>query len=204
MHEPKTDSGKSHYSLLTALIPNRIVGGMIAVGALLELALVFTVSPSVSTTDIHTKLFAITYISWFWITTGWVLCLAGRFWKAIAEKPSLLSRIALRVGVLLTFLLLIQLYAISWGLLFRTGRMANAESIRFLLFNFSHLWDYFVGAEPFHLLIVFSLIGASILLFPVLLRSGVRRSFADQPSAANCNVACPDRGHNECLECHSV
>ncbi len=170
MNATKTDSPKTEYSLLKALVPNRIVAILMAVGALVELVVVFTVSPSIPNTDIQTKLFAITYIGWFWITTGWVLCLTGRCWKRIAEKPSILTRFSLRIGVLLTFLLSIQLYAISWGLLFRTGRMANVESIRFLMFNFSHLWDYFVGAEPIHLMIVFGLIATSILLFPLLLR----------------------------------
>jgi hypothetical protein len=85
MNAMETDSAKSQHSLLRALIPNRIVGVLIAVGALAELAFVFTVSPSMPKTDIQTKLSVITHIGWFWITTGWVLCLTGRAGKRIVS-----------------------------------------------------------------------------------------------------------------------
>jgi arylsulfatase A-like enzyme len=170
MNARATESKSSQLGLLKSLIPNRIVGILTAAGAILELTVVFTVSSSMATTDFPTKLFAVTYIAWFWITIGWVICLTGRYWRWIAEKESRVNRFALRASVLVSSLLLIQLYAISWGLLVRTGSIANLESIRFLLFNYSHLWNYLIANEPIHLAVMFGLTVTSIMLLPLLFR----------------------------------
>jgi arylsulfatase A-like enzyme len=162
---------------LAAILPtSRALATLTVVGFATEALLIAWGRPNLYATDAPSIRFGLLFLGWFWLSTGWVLELAGRRWQRWLQQSGGAVRALLWLGLGLVAAVLTCGYAISWGLFFRSGRFANLETGRFLLFNFRHLCAYLLAAEPFHLLLAGLVTAAALLGLPGLLYVSVGRA----------------------------
>ncbi|MCA9150469.1 MAG: sulfatase [Planctomycetales bacterium] len=139
-----------------------------------ELVLVGLGKPSLYQAGASTIGFGVLYVCWFWLTVGWLLQLLSR-WNAERLQTSPVRRV---IGWLLTaapVTILAVGYLVSWGLFLHSGRFANFETGRFVLFNVRFLWPYLVEGEPQHLAAIAVVMIGVIAGVPWLLALAVSR-----------------------------
>ena len=134
------------------LAPNPVVCGFAVVGFATEAWLLARTPAGIYHVDRPATLFGLVFLAWFWVTLGWAIHWMGRASCRVTAGRSRLAAGSVWLCVTFAAVLAALLYAASWGLFLRSGRFANLETSRFLLFNLSGLWDYVVAAEPGHLL----------------------------------------------------
>lgn len=114
-----------------------------------EAFLIASGRPNLYRTDGPTIAFGLTFVLWFWITIGWCMDRLGRSWKTMLDRSSRATTRVLLWGAMgLAASTLAVLYGVSWVLFLETGRFANLETGRFLVFNFDQLIPYLTQAEP--------------------------------------------------------
>jgi arylsulfatase A-like enzyme len=136
--------------------PNPRVFLMIVVGSAVELTLLACVRDSIYDVSRETRLLAVEFTVWFWVTVGWVL------WLAASRLRHLWARVAW--VTLLAFVLVV--YALSWGVYLHTSRFLDWDAARFTVGNFHLLWMYARQAERgavFATLATLTAVGAAVL-----------------------------------------
>jgi arylsulfatase A-like enzyme len=166
-----------------ALPPSPALATLALTGPLTEGLLISRSRPSLYAADGMTIGFGLLYLAWFWLTLAWMLELAGQCWRRKIDQSGLGGRCLGWLGLGLVATLAASYYTVSWGLFLRTGRFANLETGRFILFNFRHLWTYLAEAEPLQLVLTATLSTGALLGLPALLYASLTRSSIPSPSA---------------------
>lgn len=178
---------RSGYRLLRQVMPtSRPISVAVLVACGLEASLIAFGKPSLYATDAATIGFGFVFLVWFWISVGWMLDLWGRIGHQFPASRS--SRAARVTFWGLTGLLggsLTLAYSISWVLFFETGRFANLETGRFVLFNFQQLWPYLTQAEPSQLFAAVIVAMSGMVLLPLALARCTDGSCDRQPPSVH-------------------
>jgi arylsulfatase A-like enzyme len=119
------------------LAPNPRVLLLVALGWTAELVLLACVRDNIYVATRWTRWVAVAFETWFWVTMGWVMWLAG----SRLRHP--LARVVW--GVLLGTV--VAVYGLSWGVYLRTSRFLDWDALRFTAGNFRLLWIYARQAE---------------------------------------------------------
>jgi arylsulfatase A-like enzyme len=132
------DDGVTWWRWLAAnLAPNLRVLLLVALGWAMELALLGCVRDSIYVATRWTRWVAVAFVTWFWVTIGWVM------WLAASRLRHRLARVfwsgLLAAGG--------ALYGLSWGVYLRTSRFLDWDALRFSVGNFRLLWMYVRQAE---------------------------------------------------------
>ena len=159
-------------SLPRLLTPNPATLAFVATGFSAEILLLSRTPSGIYDIDRPATLFGFLFLAWFWLTLGWLVCGIGRICCRLSDGKT--RTITLLIWSVAAWVLALAalLYAASWSLFLCSGRFANLETGRFLLFNFRDLWTYVVEAEPVNLVWAGVVLSATGLLSPWLLRRG--------------------------------
>ncbi len=176
------------HGLRYVLPPSRPLGLLAGVAFAAEAFLISVKRPNIYTTDRYTLIFGLVFLAWFWLTVAWVLDRVGRVWRRQFERADRSGRLLLTIALALGLATAFLAYATSWGLFFRSGRFANLETGRFVLFNVKHLWSYLVAAEPSQLMLGGLVLSAAFAGLPGLLYWSVAPQRSDAERATRRSV----------------
>lgn len=128
----------------TVSLPNLLTEPLVIlffVGMLLETAVAASQADHALWTGGIVSIVATMYMVWFWFS---VTCSAGLLVALYRyfNQSKIVGLAILGVAVAATFA-----YLVSWGIYLQTGRFANYETVRFMLFNWSMLEDYMMAAD---------------------------------------------------------
>ncbi len=149
------------------LPPSRPIATAVCAAFATEAFLIALGRPNLYRTDRSTIFFGLAFVFWFWTTVGWSMDRVGRRWRKQLSRPvRSLARCGLWAAMGLTGSTLALLYGVSWVLFLQTGRFANLETGRFLLFNFDQLIPYLTQAEPGQLALGLLVWAAAFVAWP--------------------------------------
>ncbi len=123
--------------LAANLAPNPRVLLLVALGWATELVLLAGVRDNIYVATRWTRWVAVAFETWFWVTMGWVVWLAGSRLRHPLVRGIWGGLLGAGVAV----------YGLSWGVYLRTSRFLDWDAIRFSASNFRLLWMYARQAE---------------------------------------------------------
>jgi arylsulfatase A-like enzyme len=162
----QSDDSSTSAALRSVLPTSRPIVAVVTVAWLAEALLVARGKPSLYEADWSTIRFGLLFLTWFWVTVGWLLQGTALTWRRSMDQSTGLRRCLLWLALAVPSAMALIAYIVSWGLFIRSGRLANLETGRLLLFNARQLGDYLVAAEPVQLMTGAAIVLLSLVVVP--------------------------------------